>query len=421
VKTPNLVRRATRRFGWGVADQAFSSLTNFLLGVAVARSVSPSEFGAFNLAFTGYLIALGISRALTTEPLAVRYSTTSEDEWRSGVAAASGTAAVVGIISGIGCLLFTLFAEGPTADAFLALGFVMPGLLMQDCWRLSFFPAARGRSAFVNDLVWALALFPSLAVVLIGGDNILLWGTFVWGCSASVAAMVGAFQSHTRPRITSALLWWRAHRDLASRFVTQSVVYSSAGQFVYWGIAVVASLAAVGALRAGFILLGPLNMAFTGMGLVAVPEGARMLARGTAQLRNLCRQLSWVLGLMALGWGFVAFFLPSSVGTWLLGESWERGHDVVIPLTLMMISIGLASGPLTGLRALGAANEILRVGVVVAVLNLLGALGGAYLGGPVGAAWGMGVANAAGALAARWEFEGSASRRDSDEKQKLSE
>ena len=414
IKNPTLIKRAAGRFGWGVADQAVSSLTNFLLAVVIAKALGPPEFGAFNLAFTTYLVSMGISRALTTEPLAVRFSTCPEEEWRSGVAAATGTTAVVGLISGSACLVVGIVGDGPVADAFLPLGLVMPGLLLQDCWRLAFFPAGKGRAAFVNDLVWGVVLFPALTLVLVRGENVLTWGTFAWGASATVAAVQGALYSRTLPRIARARKWWQAQRDLASRFVMQSVVYASAGQFVYWGVAALAGLAAVGALRAGLILLGPLNMVFTGLGLVAVPEGARMLLEGTTRLRRLCKELAAFLGVVATAWGVVAYFLPSSIGSWLLGENWEAGHRVILPLIVMMVSIGIASGPITGLRALGAASSILRVGLVVAALNLSGALAGTYVNGAYGAAWGMGLANAGGAIAGWREFELAARRKESD-------
>jgi hypothetical protein len=65
-----------RRLGWGLADQALSSLTNFALAVLVARAVSTSALGAFGLSFTTYTITLGATRALCSEPLTVRYSAT---------------------------------------------------------------------------------------------------------------------------------------------------------------------------------------------------------------------------------------------------------------------------------------------------------------------------------------------------------
>ena len=57
-----------------VGDQAFSSLTNFLLSLVIARNVTPEAFGAFTLAFAAYTIVLTIARSLTSEPLTIRYS-----------------------------------------------------------------------------------------------------------------------------------------------------------------------------------------------------------------------------------------------------------------------------------------------------------------------------------------------------------
>ena len=61
-----------RRFSWGIADQAVSSLTNFALGLLVARSVGPAELGSFALVFNTYLIALCLTRVFSTDPLLIR-------------------------------------------------------------------------------------------------------------------------------------------------------------------------------------------------------------------------------------------------------------------------------------------------------------------------------------------------------------
>ena len=62
------------RFGWGVADQTLSSLTNFALTVLVARSLGVTEFGYFAIVLTIYLTSMGLSRAAITSPLSIRFS-----------------------------------------------------------------------------------------------------------------------------------------------------------------------------------------------------------------------------------------------------------------------------------------------------------------------------------------------------------
>ena len=63
-----------QRLSWGLADQAVSSLVSFAVGVYVAQSLHPDEFGAFSLAWVTYGVALNINRGLGADPLAVRFS-----------------------------------------------------------------------------------------------------------------------------------------------------------------------------------------------------------------------------------------------------------------------------------------------------------------------------------------------------------
>ena len=54
--------------------------------------------------------------------------------------------------------------HGTARLAFLALGLTLPGLLLQDSWRYSFFALGQGSQAFVNDTIWALTLVAAAAV-----------------------------------------------------------------------------------------------------------------------------------------------------------------------------------------------------------------------------------------------------------------
>ena len=56
-----LITHAFRRLGWGVADQAVSSLTNFAVSIYVVHSLGATQFGAFSLAYVTYGFALNAS------------------------------------------------------------------------------------------------------------------------------------------------------------------------------------------------------------------------------------------------------------------------------------------------------------------------------------------------------------------------
>lgn len=382
---------AGRRFGWGLADQLLSSLTNVALGVLVARTVSPDDFGAFTLAFVTYTLALAGARALASEPLMVRYSASSEARWRAGVVLASGTALVLGVAIGVGCLAVGAVTGGTFGPAFAILGLCMPGLLLQDSWRYAFFTAGRGGRAFANDLAWALVLFPAVGVLLATGTGSVATFMLAWGGAASVAAVFGIVQLRAIPQPTRILVWLREQGDLAGRFLAESVVTSGTSQLTLYLVGLVAGLGAVGSLRAGQLLLGPFNLLALAMGLVAVPDAVRTLAHSPRNLRRSAVLYSSALAGGALAWGAAAYALPGGAGRAVLGGNWEGGHGVVIPLAITAAGFGLSFGPSVALRALGAAGRSLRVRATEACITLVAGLGGAAVGGARGVAWSFAV------------------------------
>jgi O-antigen/teichoic acid export membrane protein len=395
------IGRLAARAGWGVADQALSSLTNFAVGIYVARSLGPRGLGAFSLAFATYLLALNASRGLATDPLVVRYSGVEPAAWRQAAARATGVATAVGAATGAASVAAGMLLSGSTGAAFVALGVTLPGLMLQDSWRYAFFSAARGGQAFANDLVWAVTLFPLMAVVAASGHAQVQWFVLAWGASATVAALAGGVQARLLPRPSAAVGWLRQHRELAPRYLGENLSFSAATQLRFYGLSAVAGLAAVGALRAAELLLGPLNVVIIGIGLIGVPEGARIVRRSPRRLRPFCLALGVLQAATALLWGVAMLLLPDRVGVRLLGPSWHPASELLLPVTLTVALTGLWVGAWTGLRALGVARRSLRAQAYGSTAYLAGALLGAWLAGAAGAAWG-GAAGTAVATAVWW-------------------
>jgi hypothetical protein len=397
-------RHLAGRLGWGMACQAMSSLTNFAVGVYVARTLGTAEFGAFGLAFATYLIVLAASRGLATETLIVRYSGVEPDRWRRAVASASGTATTVGLITGVACVVAGLWFGGSTGVALIGLGLTLPGLLLQDSWRWAFFSNGKGRLAFFNDLTWAVALVPAMAAVVVSGHASVGWFVLAWGVSGCFAAVVGAFQARLVPRPTESVRWLRQHRDLAFRYLGESLSLSSAAQIRLYGLAAIAGLAATGSLRAAELLIGPLNTAIMGIAMMAVPEAVVLQRRSMRRLQQFCLLLSCLGAGGALAWGAVLVLLPDSVGEQILNETWYAASPLLVPVTLAVAGFGFSVGAWAGVRALGAASRSLRAQVISSVVYLTGALGGAAVAGAAGAAWGSAAGTLTGAVVWWWQL-----------------
>ena len=385
--------------GWGVADQGMSSLTNFAVNIYIARELGAEEYGAFALAFVTYAFALNASRGLATDPLLVRFSATDTPTWRRAVASSSGTAAVTGVVTGILVLAVTPLLGGSTRMAFLALGLTLPGLLLQDSWRFAFFAHARGALALLNDTVWGVTLLVGLVILHVTGNQSVFWLVFVWGASAGVGAVLGAFQAGVIPKVRETRHWLATHWDLAPRYLVEGTTNSAATQVVTYAIGLLLGLAAVGAVQASSLLMGPYMVVIYGMGLVMLPEGVRLLRVSPARLPRLCVLTSVVFSALAAAWGIaLLILLPMGLGEALLGGLWRPTYPLVLPQTLYIMGFAFIAGAGLGLRSLGAARRSLRAAIISAATLVVGSIVGAAVAGAVGAVSGGAAALWLGAV-----------------------
>ena len=398
-------RQLGRRLGWGVADQGVSSLTNFVVNLYVARTLGAEQYGAFGLAWVTYAFALNASRGLATDPLMVRFSYTDEPTWRRAVGDCTGTAAVVGVATGLLVLAAAGVLGGATRLAFLGLGLTLPGLMLQDSWRFSFFAHGRGVQAFLNDMIWVVVLVPALVLVNRSGHANVFWFVFAWGAAATVAALAGPFQARVVPRLLGARRWLTEQRDLGLRYAIEGTVNSSSTQLRNYGIGFILGLAAVGWVTAANTLMGPFMVIITGSGLIILPEATRVWRERPHRMLTYCVLItggSMVLGLL---WGVVLLVaLPRGLGHLLLGPVWEPTYPLVLPTALAIVGFCASAGPGTGLHALGAASRSLRASIISSAIFVAFSLAGAAQGGAIGAVRGTALATWVGAGVYWWQL-----------------
>ncbi|WP_033330588.1 membrane protein [Streptomyces novaecaesareae] len=387
-------RGVAGRLSWGLADQAVSSMTNFAVGIYVARELGVTAFGVFSLAWLTYGVVLNVARGLATDPLMVRFSGVPEAPWRAATARSTGAALGVGTALGAVCLLVGLGLGGRVGPAFAGLGVALPALLLQDSWRFAFFAAGAGRKAFANDLTQGVALVPAMLVAARVGSVAAF--VLAWGASAAVAAGYGFVQSGLRPRVSQARGWLREQRDLGYRYLVENVSLSGASQLRAYGLGAIAGVGAVGAVRGAELLLGPFLALLMGLSLVTVAEAARVLRQAPQRLGRFCLQLGGGQAVAALLWGAALLLMPDRAGELVLGDVWHSASALILPATLGVAGAGLGSGAAAGLRALAAARRSLRCQLFASACYLGGGLGGAALAGTAGSAWGVAAATVSG-------------------------
>jgi O-antigen/teichoic acid export membrane protein len=403
----HMARQAARRLGWGVADQAVSSITNFAVNIYIARELGAVQYGAFGLAYVTYGFALNASRGLATDPLLVRFSGMNLPIWRRAVRSCTGTAAIVGLVLGACVLGAAAVLSGTTRLAFIALGLTLPGLLLQDSWRFAFFALGRGSQAFLNDVIWAVAMVPALVFLRLTGHADVFWFVFAWGAAATVAAAIGPLQARVVPGLSRAAGWLSRQRDLGTRYLAEGTSNSGAVQLRTYGLGFILGLAALGYVQAANTLMGPLQILIYGMGLVALPEAARILRRSPRHMPLFCGMLSAGLVLLGFVWGVALLVaLPRGLGDALLKSLWRPAYPLVWPTTLYFMGWCASVGAGTWLHALAAARRSLRAAVVNSAALLVFSLAGAVAAGMSGSVYGGAVGTWIGALYCWWQVRG---------------
>jgi O-antigen/teichoic acid export membrane protein len=400
-----MARKVGSRLSWGVADQGMSSITNFAVNIYIARDLGSVEYGAFSLAYVTYGFVLNASRGLATDPLMVRFSGADLPAWRRAVAICTGTSMLVGLLAGACVLCVSMLLSGSARLAFLALGLTLPALMLQDSWRFAFFALGRGSKAFLNDTVWAAVLLPSLIILRLTGHANVFWFVFAWGASAGVGAAIGPLQARVVPKLSGALAWLSRQRDLGARYMAEGTAYSAAAQLRSSSVGLILGLGALGYLQAASTLMGPLQVLLFGMGLVALPEAARILRNSPRHMPLFCVILSTTLTLLSLAWGVALLVaLPRGLGEVLLKSLWRPSYPLVLPTTFFTMGLCANVGPGVWMHALAAAKRSLRAATITASAYLIGALVGAFTGGTLGSIRGAAIGAWIGVGAYWWQL-----------------
>ena len=142
------------RAAWITADQTLSSLSNAGLAILLARVVSPSEYGAFALAFSIYTLVVSLIQSASGQVMVIRYSGKDRQTQVGAGAGAAGTAIIMGALTAILTVAMGLLYGEPQRLVLVILGVLLPALVLQDTWRSVFVARGEPKMSFINDLLW---------------------------------------------------------------------------------------------------------------------------------------------------------------------------------------------------------------------------------------------------------------------------
>lgn len=368
----------------GVITNALSSLGNFAVSIALANRLEIGELGQFAIAFALYAFFTGLIRAGVCEPLLA--ATPDGDRLKSSTSRVSLLALVcavgMAIGGGIGAFPYLLV----TAVA-------IHGLSLYDYSKIMNIAAFNRRIPLIQELVWFL--FAVMASLLIYAEWVSgLVGYAVWAFSgALIGYLIAAVQSF------SVLPAWRLSKTDTKHSVAfggDFLIGSGSSQIAFNLVGAVAGLAAVGSLRAGSTLLGPVSIIVGSARSLAIPFLSRGLRAGKSNVLARSWASSLIMLVTTAPFLAVIAFLPDIAGQFLLGENWSFAKPVLPYLALEMLFISLTTIPFAGFRAMLAGRMTVIIRSALAVFRIFIVVYAAMIGGAMAAAVALAIASGIG-------------------------
>ncbi|MEX2551630.1 MAG: hypothetical protein WD627_01315 [Actinomycetota bacterium] len=378
-----------------VADYGLYSLTNFVLGIAVARVANLAVFGVFALLFQLCNFSLVMIRAALGETWLVTQTGTGPE--RTPLPTAFAFALGLGLVP-----VFVLVAALLTdltnhLEMVLAMAAILPALIAQDTHRFVCFASRNPWRAVFSDTSWLVTQVATLVCMALGIlPNTPAWAALAWTIGAYAGLLTIGARSHLRPGlIVPGFNWWRSKRRVGQHLAVETLGSSMVGPLIAIGLFMMGKDVALGVLRAASTLFSPILVFAQGM--------RTALTRWTAHDRlKGPRGARFLLATTSLVWGGVLFTAPS-VGKIILGGLWGPSIRQIVLLEAAA-RIGLASAAIDSacLRKRAATFTAAAIGIWSGGLVVSAALLGSMVDDFFGAAVGTAAAYALGA--AVWRY-----------------
>lgn len=380
---------------WSMVDQALSSASNFAIVVIAARLLTPREFGRFTVTYGAFIILMGVTQAVVSEPLVLEAGSHATRQVRSRSAI---SAALVAGSAGFAVLCVLAWLSPAWRLELICAAICLPFVLVEDASRFACAVLDRMRVAAAIDGLWlALALIAAAALAVFVTHR-SAWQLFLaWagtGALAGVAAGVVVVRYMSR-EVRSDMAPFRTHHYLGYRFVLEFVAVRGVSQAMVISLGWFVSLSAAGALRGMTTLYGPIYVLVQAVTLFAAPIVRKRTIR---QRTTLLIGVGLALGLVGLMCTATFLLLPDRYGHDLLGSTWIYARALIVPLGLQASCVGAFGAELVGIR-LTHPRATLWLQLSSSLWFVVLFLVGVSLFGVRGAAWSIGIGTATQAIA----------------------
>jgi O-antigen/teichoic acid export membrane protein len=420
----SVARRILRVWGvrsaLSVFDQGLTASVGFGVNVLLARWMPADVYGAFAVAFAGFLFISGFYNAILLEPLTVmgpsQHARRLAAYFREQIAIHTllvGVLAALVLLAGAG---FTLMApQNPLGGALIGTGLALPFLLLLWLVRRMCYVVQRpsiavlGSGFYLSFVFVGLLLLrhfdmasPLTAFLLTGAGSLLSAGV-LWRKLGS---------ERTQPPRGEGSMWRQVLREnwIYGRWLVGSTVLNSVStQVQMFLVASTVGLSAAGVLRAMQIPALLMVQVIAAAGLLILPAFSYDFGNGsTTRMRHKAMLVS--IGLVGATLSFAALLalFAGRVEQLLFGGKYAEHAWLMPVLVLVPAALGASIGQSMALRAMQRPHFDLAANAIAAPVGVLSAIAFMHWWGLGGAAASMVLSYATSSITTRLVYRASA-------------
>jgi O-antigen/teichoic acid export membrane protein len=364
------------RVGVTAMDQAVASISNFAVGVAIARTAGIAGLGAFSLVYAIWLVIVSMHRALITDPMAIEGDlrmSDSAEHVRVGLAAelTLGLASAA-LFVGVG-LLFMALGQQTFGIDFLVLAPWLPFLLAQDYWRWIAFMSAEPHKALANDILFDVVQLIGFGLVIGFGVRSAGLAITAWGVGAAAGGIFGLYQFSTRPSLRGGMQRLKLRWAISKWLVGSNAAGWGVAQSYIPLVGIFLGPVGLGGLKAATSLVtGPSMVLIMAGGSVGLPEASKGLkTKGWPGLRRVERTVT-AAGLLSMGIILLAIVLfGSKLLDLVYGHEFGQFGSIAVIIALSYCAVSIALGAILSLKATKRTHLLFGVSILSLIVSVI--------------------------------------------------
>lgn len=385
--------------GIAILDQAIFSASTFVVDILLARWLTLADFGGFSVAFSIYLIFLGLYNALLLEPMSIfgpaNYPNRIHDYFILQLRLHILITVPLGILTGIsGWLLFvTEVGDIWLTKSLIGVGIAIPFLLLIWMVRRMSYILKQPSRALLASAIYACLLITGVVVFKHWGLISAQLTLELMGLAGLGAGLIILWQENIKiykkldlsVKDVYSHQWdfskWLVGAYILSAFASQTLTFLSAGLI---------NLEAAGVLNALQNFAQPMTQVVSAISTLGLPILAADFGKGNfIQLRQKGLLLiSPLTGLVILYEILISLF-KRPLEQFVYGGKYAADAWLIIPLGMVPVFTALYTGFSLFVRAIQKPRYYFISGGITAFVGTICSLILIKIGGIGGAAWGL--------------------------------